>query len=211
MAIGDKQIEPAVVVEVEEEGPPTHHGKRRGTEPRRQRSVIKVEVAIVAKERVYVVREGGDVERRAAVVEIVAARHSHGSLRTAVLVDGNTAEQADFVEPAVLHILKQVARRGIVGDEDVGMAIILEVAPDYAETISGRLGRDTCLVRHLGESTIAVVVEQVHAACRQPERAAHHRYSAIHAPAAAAHAGVLRAAGRRKLRWRKSDVICDEK
>ena len=80
--------------------------------------ISKGAVAIVLKEVIALVGKIGDNDIWIAVVIEVAEVRAHPGKRFAVLIVGNTCEQADFGERAISVVVVQEARHRIVGDRD---------------------------------------------------------------------------------------------
>src|SRR3954447_14856377 len=60
---------------------------------------------------------------------VVADRDAHGALLLAVLAEGRAGLERDIDEGAGAGFLVEGVRAGVVGDEEVGMSVAVEVAP----------------------------------------------------------------------------------
>ena len=80
VAIGDEDVEPAVVVAVEEGGAEAEERPHDAVEPGAGGGVGEEPAAVVAVEGVDVLREIGHEEVEVAVVVVVAAVHTHAGL-----------------------------------------------------------------------------------------------------------------------------------
>ena len=101
--------------------------------PAMTRDVGEVEVAVVAIEGGVLFAEVGDGEADAAVVDVVAEGNAHVGLLEAVFADGDAALEGDVLEVAVAIVVIEVVGLAIVGDEEVELAVVVEVGPDGGE------------------------------------------------------------------------------
>ena len=91
---------------------------------------------------------------------IVANCHAHGALRFPVLAERGARLKAHIHERAVTVVPIQVVRARIVGDEEIGASVAVEVAPDDTHTEAPvRIG-DASLRRDVLERAIALVAIQ---------------------------------------------------
>ena len=100
MAVGDEQILPAVVVNVEETGPPSDVFLTDGPDAGRGGAVKErhdPRLAIVVVEGVLLVLVIRHPERRPAAAIIVGRVHAHAAVRGAVVVAGRRRLDAVFV------------------------------------------------------------------------------------------------------------------
>ena len=127
VAVGDDDVLPAVVVVVEEGVAPAEEGDGWLSDAHLVADVGEVGVAVVAVERVVVVGEGGVVEVEKAVVLVVADGDAHGGGLAAVLVEGVTGGVAGVFEGAVAFVDVEIVGGGVVADEEVGLAVVVDV------------------------------------------------------------------------------------
>src|SRR4029078_7329758 len=84
-------------------------------------------------------------------------------------------------ERAVLLVDVEEVGGGVVGDVEIGPAIVVEVEPRDAQgEVAARIGH-AGLLRHVGELAVAVVVEEEIAFTLQAARPALHRDAAVFA------------------------------
>src|SRR5207249_935489 len=86
--------------------------------------------------------------------------------------------------PVTVVVVERAGSR-VVGDVDVGAAILVVIAPHHAETIE-LVGIDAGLFGHVGEGSVPVVVKEDVAASGQASRPAESRDAAIGAVGRAA-------------------------
>ena len=197
VAVGDDEVEPAVVVVIGEGGPPAEERDARTGDARRIADVREEALAVVVVEDVVVVGEVRDVEVVAPVVVVVADGHAHVGLLAPRLVQGRARGVADVLERAVAAVAVEVVRRGVVGHEEIEPAVVVEVEEGDAEAVeAGGVGHARPRA-HVGERAAAVVAEEVVALALQAARSAHHGLAAVFAVGRArgvgrAHAALLR-------------------
>src|SRR5688500_2708714 len=80
MAIDDKQVEPRIVVEINEARSPSDIRPRNLSNLGRHRDVAEIVVAIIAVESIVFVNEICNEDPKAAGVKVIAHRNSHRSL-----------------------------------------------------------------------------------------------------------------------------------
>ena len=89
--------------------------------------VFEVPVALIVIERRRVAGEIGLDDVEIAVEIVIGGRDAHAGLRLAVGAEHAACFQPDLDELAVLLVLVQQRLSGIVGDVDVGPAVVVEV------------------------------------------------------------------------------------
>src|SRR5271170_3352399 len=70
-----------------------------------------------------------------AGVIVVGEVDAHGAEALAVAAEGYAGEQADVGERAVVIVVIEVAGDGVVGDKEVGPAVVVVVGPHGAEAV----------------------------------------------------------------------------
>ncbi|HEU4401055.1 MAG TPA: hypothetical protein VFT43_03015 [Candidatus Polarisedimenticolia bacterium] len=136
VAVGDEQVEMAVVVGIEEEGPEAESQERRAAHPRAEGAVREDAAAVVVVELVGLLRQVGHEEVEAAVVVVVGHVGPHAGLRQAVLGERHAGQLADLLEGAVAAVAPEEVRRVVVGDVEVLVAVVVVVAPDDPEPLA---------------------------------------------------------------------------
>ncbi len=120
--------------------------------------IFKAAVAEVEVERVCVSGEVGLDEVEQAVAVEVADRNAHARLGFAVGRESDARFDGDVFEGPVFLILVIRSSGGVVGDVDVGPAVIVKIGDRDAEAIGADGVEDAGLFRYVGEGSIAVVV-----------------------------------------------------
>ena len=139
VAVGGEEVEPAVVVVVEEGGAPAEEGNGGFGDAELVADVGEVAVAVVVVEDLVVVGEGGVVEVDAAVVEVVAGGDAHAGGFAAAFVEGVTAGVACVFEGAVALVEVEVVGGTVVRDEEVWLAVAVDVDEEGGEAEVGVL------------------------------------------------------------------------
>ena len=175
MAAGVDDVLPAVEVDVHEARPPAHERRLVLQHVRLARDVLEEALAEVVVERAVVVGEVGGIGVEPAVVVVVGEVDAHSRLLVAVAAERQAAHDAALVEAAVAAIHEEQARRRVVGDVDVEIAVVVDVArhdpePEIAVPVVGARGHGT-----LAERAVSVVVEEVVGRAGKPAWPAEHR------------------------------------
>src|ERR1700733_7653414 len=130
VAIDEEQVFPSVVVIVDELGGPTEKRDGRLRYPGGIAVVGVVGIAVVAVEHVVVVGKGGVEETQPAVVLVVPDSDPHGRGFAAVLIQGVSGGVAVIFEGAVAFVDVEVIGRGVVGYQQVYLAVVVQVHED---------------------------------------------------------------------------------
>ncbi len=144
--------------------------------------MFKGAVAKVLIERVRVAGEVGlhDVEQAIAVV--VTDGNAHAGLRLAVRGVGDAGLNGLVFEGAILLVLVVGCRRRVVGDIDVGPAIVVEIRYRNAEAVGADGVPHAGLLGDIGKGAVAVVVVQDVFAAIEARRTARDLHAFVGAP-----------------------------
>ena len=135
MAVRDEDIKGAVVVIVDEAGAEAHVERARLPQSGLVDRVRERAVSVVAIERVRLVRQVRHEDVEQAVTVVVACVHAHARLGHAVEAVRAPGKQPGLYERAVPAVEKQVVRRVVVRDVQVGGAVIVQVRCHDAEPL----------------------------------------------------------------------------
>ncbi len=130
VAVDLKKVLPAIIVVVDEGCAPAEEGDSEFSDLCVVADVGKVGIAIVTVERLVVVGKGGVVDVEEAVVAVVADGDAHGGSLTAFFVQSISGGVALVVELAVAHVDVEVIGGGVISDEQVGFAVVIDVDED---------------------------------------------------------------------------------
>src|SRR6266566_3479385 len=118
--------------------------------------VRKAAVAGVLIERIPLIGESGDDKIRQTIVVVIGEVHAHAGKGAAVSIHGSTGEESDFLKRSVTFVVIEKLDHGVVGDENVDVAVAIVIRKGDAEPLAGL--REAALLRHFGEMTVAVIV-----------------------------------------------------
>ena len=138
MAVADQNVGPAVVVHVKKTAAPSQILGVRA-QSGRESGVFKIAVAEVVIERGRVACEVGLYDIEIAVHIVIRRRNAHARLRLAVRTQRATRLQSDVYELSIFLVLVKGAGRGIVGDVDVGPAVVVEISGEDSQA-KGSIG-----------------------------------------------------------------------
>ena len=133
VSVDEEEIDPAVVVEVDEGVAPADEGASGRCDVGCGGDVGEAVVAIVAEEGGVLVAEVGDGEGEASGVLVVAEGDAHVGLLESIGVDGDTGGLGDVGEVAWAVGLVEIVGAAVVGDEEGRVAGSVEVGPDGGE------------------------------------------------------------------------------
>src|SRR3984885_2580161 len=94
MAVGDDQVEIAVVVVVEELQPPTAHQAGGSTNGRIQRDIVEAAAAVVAVERIHFVVDIGDKQIDPAILVVIGGVDTHAGSGDAEGIVGHAGQES---------------------------------------------------------------------------------------------------------------------
>src|SRR5215469_9672423 len=160
LSVDRDQVEPAVIVEIDEGHTPFHPGERSHRDSGVVGDVAEIVAALVEVKDVVFVSEVGDIERFESGVVVIAKGNAHRALLGTIGADGGAGLESDVGELAVTIVAIEILRSGVVGHVDVGAAFIVEVGPENTESVITARVVHSSLLRNLGESAVAVVVVQ---------------------------------------------------
>ena len=164
VAVDDEDVQPAVVVEIDEGDAPSEPA---GVEPdsSREGAILAEALAAIRVQRRGVSREVGLEEVDCPVAVVVADGDAHARLRLAVLAVGAAGFDADILEGSVLVVHVQRARVRVVRHVQIDPPVVVEVERADAEAVGAAGARDARSLRDVLELSLAgVAVEDVLAA-----------------------------------------------
>ena len=155
-AIGDEEIERAVVVVVDPVGAEAGAGRGRRRQAGARPRVLEVPLAVVGVEREGLADDVGDEQILVAVEIEIARCDPHAAFGIPFEVDRRARQQAIVDERAVPAIDPELVGRGVVGDVEVGPAVAVVIARRDPEP--GAVGlADAGRLRGVREAAAAVV------------------------------------------------------
>ena len=157
MAVGHKDVEPAVVVHVEEADAPAEEAGV-DAEAAGIGAVFEDGVAEIGVEGIGVAGEIRFYDIEIAVAVVIADGNTHACLRFGFGGERGAVLDGDVLEGAVMLVEIKRGGGGIVGHIDVGPAVVIEIGGGDAEAVGANGVPHACFLADVGEGAIAVVV-----------------------------------------------------
>ena len=136
MAVHHEQIEPAIVIEVEECVAPANIGRRARSNSGSEGNIREIHLANVPDRARIFIAEMGDRDGRASGVLIIAERDAHVGLLIPILADGHARGIGDLGKVSVAVVLVEIISWPVVGQKKIEMAIVVEVGPNGRQSES---------------------------------------------------------------------------
>ena len=160
MAVQRDEVDVAVQVHVGEHQAERQWQERSPGEPRPAGQVLEQPIAADLREQgKRLAREIADHDRQTTLSGDVPHVHPHPRPSPAELVVRHTRRQGDVGKRAVAVVEIQKVLVGIVGDEDVGPPVVVEVRDGYAERFALRI-EDAGPLGDVGEPAVPQVSVQ---------------------------------------------------
>src|SRR5882762_8313373 len=189
-ADGEK-VEPAIVIKVCEGRAPLYVRQRGQRDAGLVGDIGEIPVSVIAVEIVVFIGEIRGVNRGAPGVIVIANGDAHGGLFGTVFTDRRAGLESDLFEFSIAKILVEKAGSGIVGDVNIRAAGIIEIRPDNAHAVVTIGVAYACGFRNIGESSVAIIVEQSVTRAFEAARPALHVDAAVFAVGRGAEAGQI--------------------
>jgi hypothetical protein len=159
-AVGQIEIEAAVIVEVHESRTESREAAARHSQSH-ARGAIGEESILVFIVRVGLLPQIRHQNVAIAVHVVIGQRDSHSGLRRAVLIDRTSAQERFVDEAQIALIDPQLIEHGVVGDEQIRLAVGIEVRGHDSQSVAQIRGQPGGL-GSVGERAVSVVaVERV--------------------------------------------------
>ena len=157
MAVGHEEVLPAVVVKVGKARAPAD--KRPGgiNETGGGGDVLEEAAAIVLVKGIVVEGEVGDVEVEVAIIVVIGRRRAHTRLGIAAFEQGHGCLQCFLGEGAIALIAVEHIGARVVGDEEILVAVAVEVAKERGKAIALVMIGDADCLGNIGEGAVAFV------------------------------------------------------
>ena len=139
VAVGDKNVGPAVVVVVEEETAKTQRDQGGAADFRPRRFIHEQPVALVVIERKHLVGEVGDDDAGMAGAVVVGGVHAHAGAGHAIFAEGDSRRDALLLKGSVVLVQVQLVGLRVVGQQNVGPAVIVVVENGDTEAFGSRV------------------------------------------------------------------------
>ena len=131
MPIRNEDIKRAIVICIEEPGAEADVEITLFSEVCLINHIGEGAVAVVAVERVRLVREISDEDIERAIAVVIACGNAHAGLRDTVETIGAPGEERHLGEGAIAVVIEKVVPRVVVSNVEFWRAIVIEVCRDY--------------------------------------------------------------------------------
>src|SRR5262245_44759894 len=137
MPIGHEDVTRPIVVVINERRAEAAIPESGVAEFGRESGVFKRTVAQISIETGVLEIEVRDENVQPAVSVNIGGVNSHSRLGLAVFADGDAGLEGYFTEAPVVIVTEEEVRVGVIGDEEVLPAVVVEVKGDDAKTAAG--------------------------------------------------------------------------
>src|SRR5260370_31015224 len=127
VAVGDKNIGPAVEVVVKEEATEAKRQQRGATDGGLRGLVNKQSFAFIVVERKHLIGKIGDHHAGIAGMIVIGSVHAHAGAGHAVFAEGDSGDHALFGKGAVAVVAVELVGLRVVGEEQIGPAVVVVV------------------------------------------------------------------------------------
>src|ERR1700682_4977221 len=132
VAIGDENVEPGIVIHVEETGAPADQTVILLANAGGPAYVLETLRAEIFVEPIGLLGKMRDEEAETSTVVEVSEIHAHVAELHALAAQRQAGEHAYIGESAVVIVVVEVVGHGIIGDEEVGPTVVIIVSPHHA-------------------------------------------------------------------------------
>src|SRR5882724_4467891 len=136
VAVGDQDIEPAVVV-VKEKAAEAQRDQCGAADFGARRFVHEQAVAFVVVERKHLIREVGDDQASVSGAVVVGGIHAHSRAGDAVFTERDAGGHGALFKRAIFFVQVELVGLGVVGDDDIGPAVVVVIKNGNAQTLRG--------------------------------------------------------------------------
>src|SRR5579863_3768415 len=166
MRVRGKQIFPPVVIEIGKACSPAAVILSESSQAAGICGVNETSLSGVAKQREGLVSQCYDGDIRPAIVIVIAKVRAHAGDRLAIAAQRNSGKKCGLFKSAIAPVVEQEIGHVVVGDENIGVAIMVVIRESNAHT-APRKCRDAGLFGHVLESAIAAIA--IESACQPVE------------------------------------------
>src|SRR5207247_2498796 len=159
VAVGEKQVEVAVVVVIEEFHSPAAHQPSGHADAGGHRHVIENFIVAVAVESVHFLVYVRYKQVHPTVLIVVRRVHAHAGAGAAVGAVPDVGLKADLLELSFAAVREEKVRHGVVGHKQVHPTVVVDIVRDNAPSLAGGF-YDVGLARHFRKRAVAIIVEQ---------------------------------------------------
>ena len=138
MTVADQDVGPAVIVHIEKAYPPAQKLRVRA-QACGERGVLEICSALIVVERGRIAGEVRLDQIQIAIHVIICSRDTHAGLRFTIGAQRAAGFDGDVLELAVLLVLVEGAGGGVIGNVNVGPAVVVEIGGQNAQAV-GAIG-----------------------------------------------------------------------
>ena len=128
--------------------------------PERIGVVVEGSILVVVVQAIQLEIQMRDVNVLPAIAVHVRRVDAHSRFVAAVLARRNAGNQRNILKRSIVFVEEKKIRPGVVGDGDVGPAIVVEIGEHHAHALRFRLA-DAGRVAHVGECSVVIVVVEL--------------------------------------------------
>ena len=159
MPVGDKNVAIAIVIVINKRRCPAEIGIGNLGCLSRSRCIREEAVAIVVIECICLFGIVGYGQIQPSIIVPIAERGAHAVFSGTVFAECYAEHEPNFFKRAIAVIAIKEVFGGVVGDVDIGRAIVVVVSPHNAEPFASSVVNASGL-RHVCERAIAVIAEE---------------------------------------------------
>src|SRR5579884_3048871 len=158
MALADEHIFNAVVIVIHEGGAEAGEIQTQTGEPDPAADMIVPAAAAVAVQGMVLLNVIGDEQGEMAAAVVVGCVHAHAAVGLARFIGGHAPNHTGFDKATTALVQVKLIVIGVIGDVDVGPAILIQIEHNYAEALAWL---QAGLTADVAESAVAVVEEEL--------------------------------------------------
>src|SRR5437899_1259734 len=155
VSVGNREIQPAVEVDIEEGAAESEAVAGSDADSGLRGNVFKT-LSAETIQTDHLIVEISDSDTGCAGVVEIGDIDSHTGARFAFAAEGDASLDGSLFESAVMLVAIEVIGFRVVGDEEVGIAVVVVVADGYAHAVE--LDIKAGSRRYIGEGAVAIVV-----------------------------------------------------
>src|ERR1700730_1537088 len=154
--IGNEDIQPAIIVVIEESASETEHLACRPRNSGFVTHFVEESFSIVVPKMIRGPLKVGDIEIELPVVIVVAQSDAHRSHDRSPRCHGHTGGEADLLESTVVLVVVKVCIQPVISYEQVRPAVVVVVGGLHGKILALWLINPSRL-RHVGERAIVII------------------------------------------------------
>src|SRR6266404_2818352 len=174
VAVGYENVQPGVIIHVKESRAPSNvriAGLAYAGSPTHVVESLRAHVAI---QRIGLLLKVRDEEAETAAMVVIAPVNAHVAQFHAFAAEGYAAEHSHVGERSVVIVVIEIVGDGVVGNEEIGPAVVVIVDPHDAEAVVADVIMDAGLHGDFFKGSVtSIVIEKIAFAFEAPGAALH--------------------------------------